>query len=340
MVPFFAVAFRGLEAVSAQEIAEQPGMVVTQIAYRRVLGTCASLTGLLGLRTVDDVFLHAADWSGIERQRVALQRITTLSEQLDLRLLAAACATIRPIPAAPIFSVTASFVGHRNYNSDEIKQAVAEGITRMYGWRYADDDAQAHYNLRLFIEHDQAVVGLRLSQSPLHERRYQRTKGSLKAPVAAAMLRLAEVEAGQVVLDPCCGSGTIISEAVPIGARALGGDLDLAALAAARINAGGGRVTQWDARQLPIPAASVARIVTNLPWGRQVTIDAALADFYAEVSREMQRVIKPSGRIAVLTSTPELVALPDLVCTRQIEISLFGQTPSILVFSAPDQFAQ
>jgi hypothetical protein len=48
----------------------------------------------------------------------------------------------------------------------------------------------------------------------------------------------------------------------------------------------------------------------------------------------MRRVIAPDGRIALLTSTPHLVDLSDLRCDRQIEISLFGQTPVIMVFSA------
>ncbi len=311
-------------------------MAVTQISYRRVSGTSESLAGLLGLRTVDDLFLHAADWTEIARQRAALQRLTDLSQQLDLRPLAAACATIRPIPAAPIFSVTASFVGQRNYSSDEIKQAVADGISQRHGWRYSDDDALADLNVRLFIEHEQAVVGLRLGRRPLHERAYKQAgrSGSLKPPVAAAMLRLAEVEVGQTLLDPCCGAGTIVIEAAQIGARAFGGDLDWAALESARLNAAGGRFAQWDARRLPIPAASVERVVTNLPWGRQVTVDAALADFYAVVCHDIARIIAPGGRIAVLTSTPELIALPDLVCTGQTEISLFGQRPTILVFAA------
>jgi hypothetical protein len=52
----------------------------------------------------------------------------------------------------------------------------------------------------------------------------------------------------------------------------------------------------------------------------------------------MSRVISPDGRIAVLTGTPHLVAFPldggNLAPIQRLEISLFGQTPTILVFRA------
>ena len=59
----------------------------------------------------------------------------------------------------------------------------------------------ADLNVRLFIEHETASVGLRLGQVPLQERRWKRAHrpGSLKPPVAAAMLRLAGLAPGQDV---------------------------------------------------------------------------------------------------------------------------------------------
>lgn len=346
MTRVFALTTRGLETICAGEMVALPGVTIDQVAYRRVAATCgASLALLLGLRTVDDVFLDVATWSGIVRQRRALARLRDLSAQLDLGEAAAHCAEVRDVPHPPLFSITASFVGRRNYTTAEIKQACAGSITAAHGWTYTPDDSEADLNVRVFIEHGTAFVGVRLGARPLHRRPYKRAHvpGSLKPPVAAAMLALAEVEPGMRVLDPCCGAGTILIEAALSGAMAQGGDCDPGAVAAARANISAARVSadarEWDACALPLDGA-FERVVTNLPWGREVQVDAALETFYRRVCAEMRRVLAPGGRIAVLTSLPSLVTFPDLRRDVELEISLFGQMPVVSVFSrvAQDEF--
>jgi 23S rRNA G2445 N2-methylase RlmL len=340
MREIFALTTRGLEAVAAREIAALAGVTVTETAYRRVAATCAgSPAPLLGLRTVDDVFLQVATAEGIGRPREALARLRALGAGLDLRPAAAACAGVRPVGDPPAFSVTASFVGRRNYSTAEIKAALAGGIAARHGWPYEPDDARADLNVRLFIEHERARVGVRLGRTPLHERAYKRSHlaGSLKPPVAAAMVALAEVAPGMRLLDPCCGAGTILIEAAPRGATILGGDRDAAALRAARENAAAAGVTaalaRWDATALPLAAGAVDRVVTNLPWGRQVATGAAPARFYARSVAELRRVLAPGGRLVLLTDAPEL--LPPFAPRRveRLPISLFGQTPAICVIS-------
>ena len=251
----------------------------------------------------------------------------------------ACCAEFRPIPGSPAFSVTANFVGKRNYTTDEIKQACAGGFVQCTGWTYTPDDAEADLSVRVFIEHERAFVGLRLGETPLHRRPYKQAHvpGSLKPSVAAALIALAEVSPGMHVLDPCCGAGTILIEAALSGALAQGGDSDSAAVAATQANAVAATVAvdvqEWDARALPLGDSSIDRVVTNLPWGREVQVDAALGDLYRLACSEMRRVLSPGGRIVVLSNLPRQVDLPGLCCDTQIEISLFGQTPTVLVFS-------
>jgi tRNA (guanine6-N2)-methyltransferase len=338
-VKIFALTTRGLEAVSAEEIAALAGVTVDRIAYRRVAATCAGpLAALLSLRTVDDIFLDVATWPSIGHTHDTLDTLRALSARLDLREAIAACAGVRPVHQPPLFSVTANFVGRRNYNTDEIKQACAESIAARHRWRYSPDDGAADLNVRLFIEHETAFVGVRLGKRPLHDRPYKQAHvpGSLKPPIAAALLALAGVAPGSGVLDPCCGAGTILIEAALQGAQAIGGDNDPAALQAAQTNAsaaGAAIALQcWDAQALPLADETVERIVSNLPWGRVVEVDTALAAFYRRACAEMQRVVAPGGRIALLTDAPHLVILDGLECKGQIDISLFGQTPVITLF--------
>lgn len=340
MFELFAVTNRGLETTSAEEMAQLRGLQVKTIGYRHIL---ANYTGkaahLLSLRTVDDLFIYLTEWQEIGPHRVTLARLEQLALDLDLWDAVNVRAEIHPLGENVTFSISANFVGRRNYTTDEIKLAIAKSIETITGWHYTEDDRQGDINIRIFIEHENALIGMRLANAPLHKRTYKQEHvlGSLKPSVAAAMLFLAQVQPSQTLLDPCCGAGTILIEAANNGLHAIGGDHDDNALAAATRNAQAANVTielhHWDTRALPTPEASIDRIVSNLPWGRQVEVDDNLAAFYQAACQEIERVITPNGRIVLLTNRPELVIFDSYQVEKQIEISLFGQTPTIVALT-------
>lgn len=374
MISLFALTGRGLEHLGAEEMAGLPGLRLGEVSYRRITASYeGDPAALLALRTVDDIFLALADWDGLVPQRGALARIRQLSADLPLQNaldllepffiqsfqnLTAQPSNFETIDndpssrrgdlrspqagergGAPSFSVTANFVGKRNYSSDEIKEAVSAGIQSALPWRYAAEN-ESQLNIRVFIEHDLAQVGLRLSASPLHARAYKQTNipGSLKPTVAAAMLRLAGLRPEARLLDPFCGAGTIPIEAALMGACSLAGDHSPSALSAAAANARSAglsmRLCRWDGLRLPLPSHALDFIVTNLPWGRQVAVDAGLQEFYRAACAEMERLLVPGGRAVLLTSLPHLVRFERLSPLTTLEIGLFGQSPSILVCQA------
>jgi 23S rRNA G2445 N2-methylase RlmL len=338
---FFLITTRGLEDVAAAELsALLPAAQNVTSAYRRVAFTAPSSTAaaLLALRCPDDAFIAIASWQGIGKARLTLERIEQLAAQLDLAPALAIISALRPLTAPTAFSVSASFVGARNYSSPEIKLAIAAGLEARYGWHYLEDEAPDALSLRLFIEHEAAFVGLRLAAQPLHRRPYKlaTTPGSLKAPVAAALLRLADLQPGQRMLDPLCGAGTIVIEAAALGARAIGGDNDESTLAIARANLVSAELTaefqHWDARQLPCTSASIDCVVSNLPFGRQVSPDDDLAQLYTAILAEIARVTRPGGAVALLTNQPAALVLPAMLQERSCrEISLHGQRPQIVL---------
>lgn len=334
MADIFAITTRGLEQVSAQEMAALPETTVKTVAYRRVEVAAKDIDSLATLRTVDDVFIKLQTWTEVGHQRSELARFTTLSAELDLESLVSLIKRIRPITRTPRFSVTANFVGKRNYSAPEIKASVADGILDHYDeWRYSEDDEEADINLRVFIEHNIALVGMRLFKNPLHRREYkvEHLPGSLKPPIAAALARLAGVQAGMTVLDPFCGAGTILVEAALMGATAVGGDVNLEALVTAQDNAENAGVVaairHWDAAKLPLGDDTADCVISNLPWGRQVEVDDNLKTLYQASLAEMQRVVKAGGQILLLTTLPELLGVEPVEAT---EISLYGQNPKIV----------
>jgi tRNA (guanine6-N2)-methyltransferase len=342
-LPFFALTAAGLEAICASELARLPQITLQSLSYRRLSGTCTGdLASLCSLRTVDDVFLELATWGDIGRPRSSLQRLRHLAGDLDLHLAKASLAQLRDLRRFPQFSLSVNFVGKRNYTSEEIKEVMAKTLEQTHrGWRYQQDDRRADLNIRVFLEQEIATVGVRVSKTPLHDRWYQRVHlpGALKPSVAAALVVLAQTTSTTTVLDPCCGSGTILIEAALQGARACGGDLNPAAVAAAQANVAAAGVIvpifHWDATSLPQANASVDRVITNLPWGRQVPVETELPVLYQRLFMQMRRVLAPSGRLVVLTHAPELLDPLDLSCMERMEISLFGQRPTILLFSSP-----
>ena len=340
MLELFAVTNRGIESICAEEMARIRGTQIIDIGYRRVHATFAgNVKRLLALRTVDDLFIQLATWQEIGPHRSTLARLEQLALDLDLWQAVAVRSEIQALGDTVTFSVSANFVGRRNYTADEIKIAIAKSIEVFSGWHYDEDDRQSDINVRLFIEHESAHVGMRLANTPLGKRSYkeEHVPGSLKPPVAAALLLLAELAPHQTLLDPCCGAGTILIEAAAIGANAVGGDQDEAAIVAAQNNAAAADVTiqvqSWDVCALPLEDNAVDCIVTNLPWGRQVEVNATLERFYHDACAELERVVKPAGRIVLLTNLPHLVTFPTLAISQQIEISLFGQQPTIIVAS-------
>lgn len=344
---YFILTTRGLEDVALDELRERlPTAQVRRQAYRRIQLTAgeADAAALTDLRCADDVFVEVATWQGIGKARSTLDQLTGLAATLDLGLAQHQCAQLRALAQPVRFAVSASFVGRRNYTSPEMKLALAQGVMQRMPWTYVPEEVTDGLSLRLFIEREMALLGVRLAAHPLHRRPYKQATvpGSLRPTVAAALLRLAGVTATTTLLDPLCGAGTLVIEAALLGADAIGGDFGNDALAAAHTNlaASGAhaRLRQWDARHLPLDPASVDTIVSNLPFGRQVGTTAELSTLYANLVAEVARVLRPAGRAALLTSQPAplraaLTSVPTLQIAAQREISLYGQTPTVVIIS-------
>jgi tRNA (guanine10-N2)-dimethyltransferase len=128
---------------------------------------------------------------------------------------------------------------------------------------------------------EKLVFGVKLAEiapKPFVERRPRKKPffhpSAMPSKLARCMVNLAQAKAGELVLDPFCGTGSVMIEAAFIGCRVLGFDIQrrmtkgcLKNLKHFRIEPEG--VVMADARQPPL--AKVDCLVTDPPYGRSAT---------------------------------------------------------------------
>ena len=133
----------------------------------------------------------------------------------------------------------------------------------------------------------------------------------LRPSTCFLLLQLAKVKAGDVLLDPMGGVGTIAIEAAVRFERlaAISSDLSADATTAAAKNAAAAerflasgasvRVAQEDVRRLSLADASVDAVVSDVPFGnrnRLVWVNGLLPAMLSSVAR----VLRPFGRLVLL----------------------------------------
>ncbi|HRC75346.1 MAG TPA: hypothetical protein PLO33_06675, partial [Kouleothrix sp.] len=241
---FFARVSAGLEPIAWADIERQAGARLRGFGHRRVDFTYdGPPAGLLQLRAVDDVYVLVARLQGLDHTRASMGRLSRKLAQVDFGPALAALAAVRDLPEYPKYRVTASHLGRRNYSRYDVEGAVEQALTPLLPWRFVLNDAdepEPDLDLRVLLEDDWALLGLRLGHAPLHRRAYKLAErpGSLKPPVAYCLALLAGCAPGMRLLDLTCGAGTVLAEAhalVP-GGVLVGGDIDQDALALAQTN--------------------------------------------------------------------------------------------------------
>ncbi|HET6913351.1 MAG TPA: bifunctional 23S rRNA (guanine(2069)-N(7))-methyltransferase RlmK/23S rRNA (guanine(2445)-N(2))-methyltransferase RlmL [Rhodanobacteraceae bacterium] len=126
-------------------------------------------------------------------------------------------------------SVSQSTITHSRYAMLRVKDAIVDQCRERFGMRpdIAIERPAIRINLRL--HRNRATLSLDLSGEPLHRRGWRRDQGEapLKENLAAAMLmraRWPEIYAqGGALLDPMCGSGTLLIEGALMAADVAAG---------------------------------------------------------------------------------------------------------------------
>lgn len=349
--PCYAQVHPGLEEIAAEEINHDLGGEVKKIGRGYVVFRVPDISeDLLRLRTVEDVFLLAWGTDQLTYRAEDLERIRRwTSREPDWNHLLRLHHRIRPKPKGrPSYWLVTQMEGQHGYLRRDARKALAQGLVGKFpdSWRAAEENAAIE--VWLTIQEATAFCGLRLSDRTMRHRTYklEHRPASLRPTLAAALVRLAESKPRHVVVDPMCGAGTILAEHLLVAGltrgekgAVLGGDVEFAAVRSAAANLrkiGGAHLTRWDALQLPLETGSVDRVVSNPPFGKQLSDPEAIGPLYQGVVREYDRILRPGGRAVLLVSAgPVLRAAAKEVgwtSLRHVRVRVLGQPALITVW--------
>lgn len=197
-----AVVRREVEALGYKVIGSEDGKI-TYLGDERAI-----VKSNLWLRSADRVLVKMAEFQALEFEDLFQQTKGLGWEEW--------------IPLDGKFTVVGTSVKSKLHSVPScqaiVKKAIVERLKETYGVEHFQETG-AEYTIKITILKDRVTLTLDSSGSGLHKRGYRVMEGSapIKETLAAAMVQLSFWKAGRILVDPCCGSGTIPIEAAMIG---------------------------------------------------------------------------------------------------------------------------
>ncbi|MBN6365924.1 MULTISPECIES: bifunctional 23S rRNA (guanine(2069)-N(7))-methyltransferase RlmK/23S rRNA (guanine(2445)-N(2))-methyltransferase RlmL [Providencia] len=207
MNSLFASTARGLEELLKTEL-ESLGASQCKVAQ-----------GGVYFQADERVMYQSLLWSRLASRILLPLNDFDVYSDLDLYL------GVQAIDWSEIFSVNDTFVVHftgtneeiRNsqYGALKVKDAIVDSFVRKLDQRPDVARQQADIRINVYLNKEKASVALDLSGDSLHIRGYRDLAGQapLKETLAAAIINRSGWQQGTPLVDPMCGSGTLLIEA-------------------------------------------------------------------------------------------------------------------------------
>ena len=128
------------------------------------------------------------------------------------------------IPYGAEFPISkASSIKSKLFSTPDIQSIVKKAVVESLKISYQEDgrlpETKEKYPIQVFIHKDIVTLAIDTSGVALHKRGYREvsTKAPLRETMASAMVQLTPWQPGRILVDPMCGSGTIVIEAAMLG---------------------------------------------------------------------------------------------------------------------------
>lgn len=119
------------------------------------------------------------------------------------------------------FTGTNEFIRNSQYGALKVKDAIVDCFSRKIDQRPNVAKESPDIRIQVFLNKNRVIISLDLSGESLHQRGYREKTGEapLKENLAAAIVLRSSWQQEQVLLDPMCGSGTLLIEAAMMAAN-------------------------------------------------------------------------------------------------------------------------
>ncbi|WP_118831594.1 methyltransferase domain-containing protein [Salinibacter ruber] len=218
---------------------------------------------------------------------------------------------VEAMETADTFRASSVRQGEHDFTSVDVQTRAGGALDARYDASVDLEDYDVE--VRVDVREDQCLVSVQHTREALSRRQLEgyQPRAALKANVAYALLRLAHLDAPpNTLLDPFCGSGTILLEAADRWAdtQCYGSDWNEEAVSGARTNvdlAGLSdriAIRKGDVWHLDETFADVTAdlIVTNPPFGVRMASSMDFYPFYRRVLGQMGAVLRPGGLVVML----------------------------------------
>lgn len=329
---YFATAVQGVGSILLREMADclnlESGSEVEFDGRNDLVAFEAPLLDPSRLRIAEDVYVSTAEANSQELG--PLLRKLMRPEEIE-RSLSVYASISGPLKVRMTYRVVARVLSEQLFKRTELRSEATDFLGRLRPkWRQSDPADLEFWLLQ--TRPDLFRLGLRLTRGDLRSRggRNLERPGALKPTVAAAMIYLAGKPSDLRLLDPACGSGTILSEALRAGWKVVGSDVEDLAIEVAASNVAGAGLLVADAREMPFRAQAFGAAVSNFPFGKQYRISGSPRKWFHETLRACQRAVVRNGSVVILVPgsrqfKESLEVVPELEMVNRYNLRLRGQ---------------
>lgn len=334
---YMATTAPGLEKITLSEMQSKLTNIEisAQLRGRILFATSDSLEKLFRLKCIDNLYSYIGCFQA-GPHKMDLARITQSVQQLEIEQV---LLRFPGYHSAMRAIVSASRSGHHTYSRFDAAAAALVGLVESYNFQLGTTENH-ELAFRLDIMDTDAYLSIKLTPPSFRFRGNTRefSPAALRPSIAHALVWLSQPHPEDTFLDPFCGSGTIVAERAcypAVSIMAL--DISHEAVSIARQNTPYPVEIKWgDACKMNVPSTSIQKIVTNLPWGKQIQIEN-VGELYMNFLAEARRILHPGGKLIALTDREEELTRAckknSLHCSREYTISLHGSIAGIFIVS-------
>jgi 23S rRNA G2445 N2-methylase RlmL len=342
-----ATVTTGLEAIARSELRHKLQIEANVQQGKILFETDRCVKDLLKLKTINNLFVIVYDESFNDNQmpggndhlerflmevgdkcdwRIGLLKWSEVSGfECDIDKILTKDKSLRDVQ--PKFRVSSHRFGlEHNFTSPEICTVFGHVIDTKFGWPIKMKDFDLEVNANFCDNH--LCVCITLTPECLASR-HIKVSGltTLKAVYCYAMLKLANVQTGEIVLDPMAGTGAIPVDVCynwldsEFHSFALAGELRKIDLDKCSVNLDisleerrpPSDKMRLDVRKMPLRDESVDVIASDLPFGRRHGSKQGNKTLYPAMLRDMGRVARlKTGRAVLLTQDKHAMHLASV----------------------------